>query len=438
MGSPSPSNTTASTASLPDCVELGEWTPVPLTAPASLRLSLKDVDPHRAHQIEGDQRLTFHAVGCTGCHADQQATTRVAEVMAQQVQQPQQFGGGAEAVAPAFLYHLGDVIYKHDKDRVGDQSPEPAKTDFGEFYDAQFYRPYDGYTPPVFALAGNHDGKNQHPESTRKSAIHHFLKNFCGRFRDEPTDDQSSHRAPVAQPYPYWVLHTPVADFIGLYSNVNNGGQLDDPQADQQPQYEWLVDALKEHKQAGDGRALVLAVHYPPYSAAVNFAERGNPNLGPTPRPSGKTLKPLGVLLQQAFQESGQHPDVVLSAHAHLYQRLTYTCADGRQIPYLIAGAGGHIPVEKLAKPCSKTAAGDETANPRVVVPSWLALPVGDRVEPAHVNDQEFGFLRITIDGKKRLLTGEYFTAGRVPYDPAVHPERVDAFVLDWANHRLV
>jgi hypothetical protein len=383
--------------------------------------------------------MAFHVVGCTGCHADQQATTGVARAMADQVGQPHCFGGTPDADPASFLYHLGDVVYKKDKETAGDQSPE-APHDFAQLYNTQFYKPYAAYAPPIFAIAGNHDGKDRHPDGpTRKSGIHHFLKNFCGLQDDEPPDNQSSDRQAVAQPYPYWLLETPLAYFVGLYTNVNNAGQLDNPQEDGRPQYDWLVGTLQDIKAAADGKAVFLALHYPPYSAAVNFLQRGNPNLGPTPRPPGKTLEPLGMLLQSAFRASGQYPDAVLSAHAHLYQRLTYTHADGRQIPYVIAGGGGHIPVEKLSRPCLKKDqdAGLPEAPAAVVSPPGLSLPAGDRVELATFNDQDFGFLRITLDGNKHSLTGEYFTAFTPAGAQTALPALADSFTLDLRSHTV-
>src|SRR5258708_20982800 len=43
----------------------------------------------------------------------------------------------------------------------------------------------------------------------------------------------------------------------------------------------------------------------PPYSGAANFAERGDPNLGPTPRrpPPAGVLQPLSNILQQRSEE---------------------------------------------------------------------------------------------------------------------------------------
>ena len=180
------------------------------------------------------------------------------------------------------------------------------------------------------------------------------------------------------QPYPYWLLDTPLAYFVGLYTNVNNAGQLDDPAANRQPQFDWLVQTLKDIKESADGKAVLLALHYPPYSAAVNFRQRGDPNLGPTPRPADKILEPLGILIQRAFRDSGQYPDAVLSAHAHHYQRLTWTLrkADGRQIPFVVAGGGGHIPVEQLSKPCEKEKVTELLGiELEVVYPPGLSLP---------------------------------------------------------------
>jgi hypothetical protein len=270
-------------------------------------LRLKRIAADVSQAIQDRQTLSFHAVGCTGCHADQQATTQVAEAMAVQAVHPHRFGGTPAAVPIAFLYHLGDVVYKKDKDTAGDQSPLPPpehRKDFGELYDRQFYSPFAAYGPLIFAVAGNHDGKDKDPDvPSRKSAIQHFLKNFCS-LADGASDNQSSNRPAMRQPYPYWVLKTPLAYFVGLYTNVCNAGQLDDPEKNARPQYDWLVQTLKDIKKAADRPALFLVLHYPPYSAAANFLERGDPNLGPTPRPPGKTLDPLGRTLQAAFRDS--------------------------------------------------------------------------------------------------------------------------------------
>jgi hypothetical protein len=145
------------------------------------------------------------------------------------------------------------------------------------------------------------------------------------------------------------------------------------------------------------------------------------------------------VLLQRAFRDSGQYPDAVLSAHAHHYQRLTYTHADGRQIPYLIAGGGGHVPVEKLLKPCLKKDqdAGLPEGRPEVVYPLGLRPPAGDRVELAAFNDTDLGFLRLTLDGNQRILTGEYFSAFTSSPSAKALPALSDSFTLDLRAHAV-
>jgi hypothetical protein len=395
------------------------------------------VDKTESQAIKERGILTFHAVGCTGYKEDQQATAQVAAAMAAQVAHPHRSGGTPAAVPASFLYHLGDVVYRRDKETIAEESPLPPEEhhDFARMYDTQFYAPYAPYAPPIFAVPGNHDGKDRDPGGpTRKSAIHHFLKNFCGLDDGKPPDSQSSARRPMTQPYPYWLLQTPLAYFVGLYTNVNNAGQLDNPEEDAQPQYDWLVQTLTGIKEAADGKAVLLMVHYPPYSAAVNFLQRGDPNLGPTPH-AGKTLEPLAAHLRRAFQASGQYPDAVFSAHAHNYQRLTYTYADGRQIPYLIAGGGGHAPVEKLSKPCPKhQAAKEPEGRPAVVYPGGVQPPAGETVELSAFNDTDFGFLRVTLDAGRRRLTGEYFAA---PSSPGASPTLGDSFTLDLRMHTV-
>jgi hypothetical protein len=196
---------------------------------------------------------------------------------------------------------------------------------------------------------------------------------------------------------------------------------------------------VEKIKQEADNKVVFLALHYPPYSGARNFAERGNPNLGPTPRrpaPAG-VLQPLGNILWQAFQDSGQYPDIVLSAHAHHYQRITYTQDGGRQIPFLIAGSGGHDPVEKLSKTCS----GGTDPLPDLpfdtVQPPAIAMPKGDSVKVVAYNDDDFGFLRITVDANDKSSLASFFRHITNPIQKARLPKLWDSFVLDLEKHKV-
>ena len=327
--------------------------------------------------------------------------------MAAQIANPHANGGNPAAVGASFLFHLGDVVYK-------DEDPSDLEgKDQATMYNSQFYAQYANYGREIFAIPGNHDGKTSVHE--KKSGILHFLQNFCASKREKSPDNQTrnSNRLTMIQPYPYWLFETAVCYVVALDSNDINGGQLDDPMGTSNPQYQWLVQTLKDIKAAANGKVVFLALHYPPYSGAANFVERGDPNLGPTPRraPPAGVLLPLGNILQQAFHESGQYPDVVLSAHAHSYQRITYTYASGWQIPYLICGSGGHGPIEKISTTCSGAVVALRSVPFDAVVPLGLALPKGDSVKVASYNDEDFGFLRLTVDKNQKIVIGEFFAA---------------------------
>jgi acid phosphatase type 7 len=426
-----PSTATSGTPpAYPACVEHGVWVPIPVDPPSgSHRLKLKDIDPDESHAVKQRGVLSFHAVGCSGHFKDHLPGQRVAKAMAAQISNPHANGGSSTAVGASFLFHLGDVVYK-------DEDPsDPEGKDQAALYNSQFYAQFTGYDRNIFAIVGNHDGKTS--DHKKKSGILHFLQNFCGPKREQSPDNQTDKRLTMTQPYPYWLFETSVAYVVGLYTNDINGGQLDDPMSTDNPQYQWFVNTLKGIKDGADGKAIFLALHYPPYSGAANFAERGNPNLGPTPRrpPPAGVLQPLGNILQQAFHESAQYPDVVISAHAHLYQRITYTYANGRQIPYLIAGSGGHAPVEKLSETC----AGGTATLPKlpfdVTFPPGPALPEGDSAKVVAYNDKEFGFLRFTVDINQKTVIGEFFAAYDQSSANAVLPALSDSFTLHLQNH---
>jgi hypothetical protein len=348
--------------------------------------------------------------------------------MAAQAEDARVGGGSEDAKKAAFLFHLGDIIYK-DEDKKN-----PTREDMQKLFNEQFYETYNTYPREIFAIPGNHDGKIKDDEG--KSAIDHFIENFCTADRHISSDDPSgSPRKTMIQPYPYWVFKTPLAYLVCLYANDINGGQLDDPESDATPQFNWLVDTLKMIRKEDDGRAVLLTIHYPPFSGASNFPERGNPNLGPTPHT--RVLKPLAKILQEAFEASKLYPDAVFSAHAHHYQRLTYFCADGRQIPYLIVGSGGHAPVEALAERCD----GGFNTEPQLpvhsVAPPGFAFPDGESAQMVQYNDKEHGFMRITLDLKHRTLIGEYFAAYNAASGSTGVPALRDSFTLDLSKHRI-
>jgi hypothetical protein len=141
------------------------------------------------------------------------------------------------------------------------------------------------------------------------------------------------------------------------------------------------------------------------------------------------------MILQEAFRASRQYPDAVLSAHAHHYQRITYTHQDGRQVPYLVVGSGGHGPIEPIGKLCSKEPGPAPAVPCDVLRPRGLTLPAGDRAQLVAYNDRDFGFLRLTLDARKRTLTGEFFAVAEAGTGPDVTARRSDSFTLDLKAH---
>ena len=109
--------------------------PPPLGQPA-YRYDLESVLPGIGAQAVTNGKIVFHCVGDTGGikHPDYQ--THVADAMRADLGLP-------AADVPSFFYHLGDVVYFNGQ--------------LSEYY-SQFYEPYDGYTPPIIAIPGNHDG----------------------------------------------------------------------------------------------------------------------------------------------------------------------------------------------------------------------------------------------------------------------------------------
>jgi acid phosphatase type 7 len=416
----------------PKCVENGCWAQVSRPRPKGpLMLKLQDVDAKLSRRIKDDGVMSFHLTGCTGHYSIPAPRRAVAEAMAAQAKGGRAGGGSKAAKAAAFFFHLGDIIYK-DPNRKN-----PEREDMQKLFNEQFYATYEDYPGEIFAIPGNHDGKIKDKDG--KSAIDHFMMNFCTSKRHISSDNlNSSKRKTMIQPYPYWLFRTPLAYFVCLYTNDINAGQLDDRESNKTPQFNWLVETLKKIRKEDSGRAVFLAIHYPPFSGTSNFPERGNPNLGPTKHT--RVLKPLAKILQEAFKASKLYPDAVFSAHAHHYQRLTYRCADGREIPYLIVGSGGHAPVESLAERCDG-GVGRSPRRPQFpvlsVAPPGFAFPDGEGAQMVEFNDKEHGFLRMTLDLKRRLLLGEYFAAYNSAASRSIRPALRDSFRLDLKKHRI-
>ncbi len=286
---------------------------------------------------------------------------------------------------PAFFYSCGDCVYFNGQD--------------AQYY-AQFYEPYEHYPGPVFAIPGNHDGENLQGESSLAG----FIKNFCALRALHRPEAGDIPRDAMTQPYVYWTLLAPHARIIGLYTNVEPGGDLDDAQ------YEWLVEELTAAKE-DEGRAVILTMHHPIYSLD-NF-HSGSPHV----------QEPV----MKAIAASRRYPDLVVAAHVHNMQRFSVPIKGEKAIvPYLVAGAGGYSNLHKMQKSVKAT------STPIVVPDKEYGVDV---TLESYVNDQH-GFFRFEVSAS--MIVGEYFNVPR-PQDPyARGPRLYDRFTYDWRKHAYV
>ncbi len=298
-----------------------------------------------------DQSMTFQVVGDTGSLRPSAFQSVLASSIKRHLQENEE--------RPAFLYHVGDIVYNH-----GEASE----------YHRQFLTHYEDYDAPIFAIPGNHDG-----EINLNVAPYHsldaFVQVFCSEKPGTIPFGQGSKRLTGTQPHVYWTLETPLARFIGLYGNVNKHGMIDDQQRD------WFIQELQRAKSSPGQQALIVCIHHAPFSADTNH---------------GSSLRMI-EFLDHAFQQADILPDAVFSGHVHNYQRFNRSYSQTKQVPYIVTGAGGYVDLHAIAL-------HDDPAVSRL--PSHI-----DNVRLEAYCDKYFGFLSVqlrrTSDGI--ALSGKYY-----------------------------
>jgi Calcineurin-like phosphoesterase len=333
--------------------------PAPPTNNVNLNLPLDIILSGSDAKISHAKSMVFHSVGDTGGIKGTETQEGLAAVMVQQINDSRASNQPSEE--PLFFYHLGDVVYFNG-----------MSTD----YPTQFYEPYQNYDAPIVAIPGNHDcdtrtRKGDVPDD--ETTLFGFMQNFCAA----TSQFIFKHRPTMTQPYVYWTLDAPLVTIIGLFSNVD--GELDAKGTFEQQR--WFAQQLND---APADRALIVAVHHAPYSLDSTHGGYGD----------------IGRALDRGFNTTGRSPDLVLSGHVHNYQRFTRAFGD-KQIPYVIAGAGGYADSERAMHRIAK----DPATGEKVVTPFQTSLP---DVALAAFNDTEPGFLRLKVT--ETSLTGEYYT----------------------------
>jgi hypothetical protein len=267
----------------------------------------------KTRAITTSGQIVFHCVGDTGSVKGPNTQNLVSDTMVDD------FTEANPADVPSFFYHLGDVVYY-----------------FGEatYYYDQFYEPYRDYPAPIIAIPGNHDGVvwATDPETSLQA----FLRNFCASSAAPSPDAGGLVRTTMIQPGVYFTLEAPFVRLFGLYSNVlEDPGVISDQSGTytrlDQRQIAFLTAALKRVKSDKFAGAVIIAVHHPPFTGGTTHG--GSPD--------------MLADIDSACTAAGVWPHAVFSGHAHNYQRFTRTI-NGLSIPYIVAGCGGHSPLEAM------------------------------------------------------------------------------------------
>jgi predicted phosphodiesterase len=321
-------------------------------------------------------KMVFQMVGDTGGKLNPDFQKKVVTEMSRQFDDCPE-----ESDRPQFLYHLGDVVYH-----------------FGEavHYDQQFFTPYCNYPAPIFAIAGNHDSDVNPDSAAPYQSLDAFRAVFCDTDAKKISFAGSRDWKSRTQPHVYWTLETPLANIIGLHSNVPKYGVITDEQR------EWFIKELIAADHQRKEKAIIVCLHHAPYSADFNH---------------GSSL-PMIKFLEEAFLESGVHPDIVFSGHVHNYQRFHKHNPDGKILPFIVSGAGGFDELHALARTNQEMYSTDH--------------PLLNNVKLINYCDNQHGFLKITLEryqGGIQLL-GEYYA---IPHQiaPDAHATLADRFTYN-------
>ncbi len=311
-----------------------------------------------AGKIEkSDKKIVFNVIGDSGGIHHPEFQLAVANAMDSE---PQAHGA-------SLCYHVGDVVYYFGQE---------------QYYYEQFYDVYRNYNAPIFAIPGNHDGVTFANEAAK--SLEAFIRNFCSAAPEHNPDALGAVRTTMAQPWVYFTLNAPFVKFIGLYSNTSESyqeGAIAGPQlGDAQLKFlQKHLQQAKAERDAGKGRALVIATHHPPFTASPDHV------------PSEGMLN----MIDQACQDSGILPDMHISGHSHLYERYTRTL-QGHEIPYVVAGMSGYYNLAGLKA----------RAKPNAIKPAKGKDASGNPLSLDYYTDTVFGYVRFTASASS--IFGEF------------------------------
>jgi len=333
--------------------------------PFRLAPELETTDPNK---------IVFQIVGDTGGLKSPAFQKLIAEQMGKQYHNP-----GNGETKPSFLYHVGDIVYH-----------------FGESdqYETQFFTPYKDYPLPIFAIPGNHDSDVNPVAKTSYESLTPFTDVFCGSTARPVKFGNNTDRQSGVQPNVYWTLQTPVANIIGLASNVPKYGVITAEQK------RWFIEELKHAATERAERAIIVCLHHAPYSADFNH---------------GSSL-PMMTFLEESFEEAGVKADLVMSGHVHNYQRFSKSYGDGKITPFIVCGAGGFDELHWLAEDDGVLYSADSELFDTVKLENFCAM--------------QHGFLNLEIEriAEGHTISGKYYAIPHEGLQPGEDAQLYDEF----------
>jgi hypothetical protein len=205
----------------------------------------------------------------------------------------------------------------------------------------------------------------------------------------------------MTQPNVYFALEAPKATIIALYTNVPDGGQLD--------QIMWFHAELQA---APEEKALILVMPHPIYSYDTFH--------------SGSVY--MSRILDEEISVTNRVPDLMLSGHVHNYQRFTRQFTDAgsqqRDIPYIVAGAGGYFHLHY-----------EQSLNGNPIASGHTVTDGTSEVKLETYCDNRHGFLRLEVSADE--VTGTYLTVPRPQENWGDPAKPFDTFSLNLRTYRL-
>lgn len=319
------------------------------------------------------------------------------------------------ADVPAFLYHLGDVVY-----------------DFGQadYYYDQFYDAFRNYTRPIFAIPGNHDSFIVPGTAQADEPLRIFERNFCATGPVITPEAKSLHRTAMTQPGVYFTLDAPFVRIIGLFSN-----SLEDPGVISSENGHWSqvpdfqlsyltaqLTKIRDEKYAG---AVLLAMHHPPFTYVPKGTGKKTSDHGGSPA----MLRQIDTICKQV----GVYPHAIVSGHAHNHQRFTRTITfpkakNDYQVPFIICGNSGHNCSPLVYQDYKH--AQDPKAGADVSYMEATPAVTSKGLTIDYTDDFNYGYLRATVDKNQLAIT--YTPMGNLG------GKKPDTVTVDLATHRLV